>query len=393
MKKIMILGAGRGQVGLYKQSKEMGLHSIAVTIPGDYPALEFADEVAYVDIRDKEAVLNVAREKEIDGIVTSCMDIALATVGFVCDNLNLQGISYEAAKTSTDKFLMKKAFMEKDVRTAKYVRVDKGADPLPLVADFDYPIIVKPVDLAGSRGINIVNSEDGLQQAVDDTMATTAADYCIIEEFLIGTEFSATAFVENGKVVFTLPTGDVRYGDKGEVPGGHYLPYEASEEAGKDFERQISAGIMALGLDNCAVNADVMLVGDDVYILEMTGRMGANCMPELSSIYLGSDMYGMIIKNAIGEDICLDADNIPCRPCYARMIASENAGILEEVILPKMEGCTYSLFKNPGDKVNAFSCTDDYIGQAIAEAETLGKAKERVDAFVDTTIIRLANSN
>ena len=248
MKTIMILGAGRGQVGLYKAAKAMGHKSVAVSIKGDYPGFALADEIDYTDITDAEAVLEAAKRHGADAVVSACVDITIPAVGYVCDKMGLCGISHEAAVTSTNKMLMKKAFEKAGVRTARFVELYKGEDPAEKSSHLRKPLIVKAVDLCGSKGINIVMDGMSLEDAVSATMSETNLDYCIIEEYLDGYEFSATSFIVDGKVLFNLPMGDVRYGKNDEIPAGHYLPFEGDAEIIEDTITQMTNGIYALGL-------------------------------------------------------------------------------------------------------------------------------------------------
>ena len=382
MKNILVLGAGRGQVGLYKAAKEMGHRSVAVSIPGNYPGFALADEIDYTDITDAGAVLEAARRHKADAIVTACVDITVPALAYACDNLGLCGLSYEAAIVCTNKMLMKKAFENCGVQTARFIELMPGDDADAKCAHLNYPLIVKAVDLAGSKGINIVMKGESLSDAVSRTMSETHKDYCIVEEYLDGYEFSATAFVADGKVLFILPTGDVRYGENDEIPAGHYLPFEADPSVIDDTMKQMEGGIKALGLDNCAVNADLMLLDGKVYILEMTGRMGANCMPELSSIYIGYDIYRMIIETALGERSFIHEiteDKRPCRPCFAQMVVSEQAGTLKDITIDDDCNADVLMFSKPGDIIRKFACTNDCVGQVITQAETLECARQKAD--------------
>ena len=119
MKKIIILGAGIYQVPLIKCAKKLGYYSIVCSIEGDYPGFAYADKVYYINTTDKKAVLKVAQEEKVDGIVTAGTDVAVNTIGYVCDKLGLKGLSSASAEMVTDKSLMKKAFNEGGVDVYK----------------------------------------------------------------------------------------------------------------------------------------------------------------------------------------------------------------------------------------------------------------------------------
>ena len=291
MKKIMILGAGIYQVPLIKVAKKRGIYTIVVSRMGDYPGLELADKVYYIDTTDIENILRIAKKERIDGITTTGTDVAVPAIGRVCDELGLKGISFESAMVSCDKVLMKKAFKSNNVRTAGFFYVNIKAnyeEIMQVVEKMGYPVIFKAVDSSGSRGITKVMNENDVIRAWNNVKCNTKHDEFIIEEFIEGEEFGAQAFVQNGRIEFVLPHGDYVFkGDTG-VPIGHYAPYECDYV---EVCEQLSRAIKAMGLDNCAVNADFMLHDGKVYVLEIGARAGATMLAELVSIYYSVDYY------------------------------------------------------------------------------------------------------
>ena len=106
----MILGAGIKQVPLIKTSRKLGIYSIVVSIPGNYPGFELADKVYYENTTDYDKILEIAKEEQIDGVVTAGTDVAVITIGKVCDELNLCGLSFESAQIAANKLLMKSKY-------------------------------------------------------------------------------------------------------------------------------------------------------------------------------------------------------------------------------------------------------------------------------------------
>lgn len=112
MKKIMILGAGIYQVPLIKKAKEMGLYVIVVSIKGNYPGFDLADKCYYENTRNYEEILKIAQNENVDGICTTGTDVAVKTIGYVCEKMNLCGLDIASANKATDKVLMKEAFKQ-----------------------------------------------------------------------------------------------------------------------------------------------------------------------------------------------------------------------------------------------------------------------------------------
>ena len=129
MKKIKILGAGIYQVPLIRTARRMGLYTIVVSIPGDYPGFALADKIYELNTRDKEAILAAAEKEQIDGICTSGTDVAVSTIGYVCEKMHLSGIPYEAAEILTDKAKMKDAFRQGGVSAADGIVIHYTANP------------------------------------------------------------------------------------------------------------------------------------------------------------------------------------------------------------------------------------------------------------------------
>lgn len=392
MKKIMILGAGIYQVPLIETAKRMGLYTIVVSIPGNYPGFTLADKVYYENTVDDEKILEIAREENIDGIITTGTDVCVITIGKVCDALGLSGLSYEAAQVAVDKMLMKTKYEEYGVRTARFRKVLFTDPDVPTtIAGLEFPLIFKSVDSSGSRGIIRVDSYDEFDSAMAYVKENTRKDYFLIEEFIEGEEFGAQAFVYNGEVVFTLPHGDyVFHGDTG-VPIGHFAPYNLDEAVIEDAKKQLAGAVKAMGLDNCAINADFILKDNKTYVLELGGRCGATCLAELVAIYYGFDYYEKILKTALGEDPDFDFGKPPV-PNASHLLMSEKDGIIESQTNhnePNPDIYQVQFDYQPGDEVHKFHVGPHRIGHIITKGKTLEEAQALLFDAMDKVEIKV----
>ncbi len=380
MKKLMVMGAGIYQVPLIKKAKEMGIHTIAVSIPGNYPGFAVADEICHINTVDYDEVLRVAREKKIDGIVTAGTDVAVITIGKVCDEMGLCGLSFEAAKVAADKMLMKERYEACGVRTARYRKVYFEEDVQEAIQDLEYPLIFKAVDSSGSRGITRVNTPADIERAVEAVKKTTRKKYYIVEEFIIGEEFGAQAFVFGGKVQFVLPHGDyVFVGDTG-VPVGHFAPYELDDELLADVYDQTEKAVKAMGLDNCAINADFIMKDHKTYVLEIGGRSGATCLAELVSIYYGYDYYEKIIQAALGIQPEFPQDQAV--PNASKLLMSDRDGVIRSMAnhnAPDERIYEIMFDYTVGDSVKKFHVGPNRIGHVITKGKTLQEATDALD--------------
>ena len=378
MKKIMILGAGIYQVPLIKTARRMGLYTIVVSIPGNYPGFELADKVYYENTVDADKILEIAKEENIDGIITTGTDVAVITIGRVCDELGLCGLSYEAACIAVDKMLMRTKYEEYGVRTARFRQVSFEEDLKSRIEGLNFPLIFKSVDSSGSRGIIRVDSYDEFEEASAYVKDNTRKDYFLIEEFIEGEEFGAQAFVSGGEVRFILPHGDyVFHGDTG-VPIGHFAPYELSPEVIEDAKEQLRGAVKAMKLDNCAINADFILKDDKTYVLELGGRCGATELAELTAIYYGFDYYEKILLTALGNDPDFDISG-PFTPNASHLLMSKKDGVIEtqeDLNAPDENIVEVQFDYKPGDEVHAFRVGPHRIGHIITKGATLQEAQD-----------------
>lgn len=385
-KRLLILGAGRGQLGLYKAAKELGIHTIAGTMPKAHkPCLELADEICYMDISNPDEVEQKAKDLGLDGAATCCLDTGIVSLARLCDKQDLVGLNEEAAIMCGDKYKMKEAFKKYDVNTARHFVVKNEKELKNALDDLQLPIIVKATDLQGSKGIYIAKNEEEAINGFNQTMILTKRDYCIVEEFIEGYEFGAQAFVYDNEVLFVMPHGDETYMSHTAVPIGHYVPLDVKDDVIEKTKIEVKKAIKALGLNNCAVNVDMILKNDEVYIIELTGRVGANCLPELVEINYGIEYYKMIASMAISENP-LDfwsqrsKDN---KAGLARMIIeTKNSGILKEIVNSNKKDddiVEITFFKEENDEIRKFENSNDCIGQVIVKADNIKQCEEKLE--------------
>ena len=331
MDKLMILGASVYQLPLIRTAKRMGLYTIVASIPGDYPGFSDADEVCHVNTTDKEAILEICQREGIRGICTSGTDVAVATIGYVNEQMGLAGISEQAAENACDKFAMKTAFKKGGVAASDFLKVTSIDEACRAADEIGYPVVVKCVDSSGSRGINVVNDKDGIEAAYNEAVKYSRKDYVLIEEKLGGVEIGVDGMVQDGEIILIAPHHKYTYTHNGvTMPAGHSFPYYCTEAVQKEIEKQTTLAVRALGLDNCAFNSDVFVDGENVYIIEMGGRAGATGIPELISIHYGFDFYAKMIENALGQKVDLSSDEDKTK-CMSKLLMSPVDGCISAI--------------------------------------------------------------
>lgn len=390
-KKLLVQGAGRGNLGIMKAAIRNGVYTIVTGLGGDYPCMPLASKNVYADISNPDDILAVAKRERIDGAIICCSDTGLKAIGRCNDTLGLSGLTEQSADISSNKLLMKQRLVENKVRTAKFIKVSCEDELRKINKELNYPLIVKATDLQGSRGIIVVNDSSELKGAFDDVMQLTKKEYCIVEEFITGREFGAQSFVYDGQVLFVLPHGDETYMAKTAVPIGHYMPFELSDDLLLDVESQVRKAISALGFNNCAINVDFIEKDGKAYVIELTGRVGANCLPELTSNYFGFDYYEMILRTALGDSPIPIFENRK-RPMatMSRMIQSLVSGVVKRICIPDNIPGEVHLFVKEGNVVRAFTNSNDAVGEVIVKGLTLPECAEKLNDVLKSIIIEIA---
>lgn len=390
MKKIMILGAGGYQAPLIKTAKEMGLKPLVVGSPGNYPGLKYAHKIFPVNFCDKEAVLKIAEEEHIDAILTSGMDAAVPAIGYVCSKMNLPGITEQSASCVTDKWSMKERFYDGNVRTPYAVKINitGNGDGTPdtvsissVIKDklrtecFCYPFLLKASDNSGSRGIVKVNDEEHLESAILLVTDNTNLDYFLMEAFTGGEELGVEAFIQDNKIHMMLPNGKYIFTGDTNVPIGHFAPCNLSQEVLDDIRVQIQAAVDSCGLNDCPVNADLILSGNQAYIIEIAGRPGATGLPELVSLCNGYNYYEKLIRAALGEHP--DFTPVHNRAAAYRILMPEADGVLKSQsydgeMIPGIEDVHFDF--DAGTSVHKFRNNSHRCGHVLTSGKNLAEA-------------------
>ena len=392
MKKLLVLGASYTQTPLYELSRKIGIKTVAMSIPGPYPGFELADETDMHNIADPDAVLRAARDHHVDGIVTCGLDLGMRAIGAAAEALGLPGPSKEAAAKAANKLLMKEALVAAGVQTAPFCCVHSEDELEAAIRRLHFPVIVKAVDLMGGRGIYRSDTPEEARRNYAKTMSETHQDYCLVEEFIEGEIFGVESMIQHGKILYMEPNNIVTFNGPTPLPLGHSVPYRYQETLGGQIREQVERAVAALGLDNCPINCDFIRRGDKVYVIELTGRSGANGLPEMVGASYGINYYEVLLRIALGEDVSHFFAKRREGAVLASTVYSKRGGTLREIQDDnlKSEWLRQVMFNvKPGDHVNAYTNGRDRLGQVVITAPTLDEAEERLEGVRERIHFRL----
>ena len=283
---------------------------------------------------------------------------------------------------------MRQSFIREGVNTAKFFQVDNEEVLAAALESLKLPVIVKATDLQGSKGIYIAHTQEEAYAGFRAAMELTKKDYCIVEEYIVGWEFGAQAFVYKNEVFFVMPHGDETYMSHTAVPIGHYVPLQEEPLVIAKIEDEVKKAIRAIGLNNCAVNVDMILRDGKVYMIELTGRAGANCLPELVEINFGVAYYKMIAAMALSEnpaELWAGRNKVQQAGLARMMMSKDKAGIIENIYYDGKwteDILEITFFKGVGDTVNRFETSNDCIGQVIVKGNSLEDCQARVSEIM-----------
>lgn len=301
MKKIAIIGAALFQEPLILKAKEMGLETHVFAWEAGDPGEKMADFFYPISIREKDEILEKCREIGIDGIISIASDLAMDTVNYVADRMGLAGNSLEATRISTNKHDMREAFERNGDPSPRSILADENTDPASI--DIDFPVIVKPTDRSGSRGVKIVESAEELQAAIDFALGESFEKKAVAEEFALGDEYSVEYISCRGKHYLLAVTEKTTSGAPWFIEMSHIQPAPISEERRQRIKEVSDHALDTLQLRDGAAHIELKVDSDEnVKIIEIGGRMGGGFIgSDLVPLSTGYDFVGEVIKVAMGE--------------------------------------------------------------------------------------------
>jgi biotin carboxylase len=281
VKTVLILGGGIMQVPAVRIARQKGWRVVVADGNENVVARAMCDSFERVDLKDKEGMLQLARRLSagggLDGVFTAGTDFS-ATVAWVCERLGLPGISYQTAQRATDKFLMRTAFQAAGVPIPRFMGVSVEDDLSRLAPAFPFPVVVKPVDNMGARGVRRIDSLEQLAAALRAAVALSRSGRAIVEEFMDGPELSLDAIVYRGRITICgVADRHIRFPPYF-VEMGHTMPTALETEQVEAAERVFSEGIRALEIDNGAAKGDIKLSSSGPMVGEIAARLSGGYM-------------------------------------------------------------------------------------------------------------------
>lgn len=390
MKRLLMLGGSLYQTFAIKEAKRLGYYVITADYLPSNPGHKYADEYHNVSTTDKEAVLKLAKELEVDGVVAYASDPAAPSAAYVCEKMGLPTSPYKSVEILSNKDLFRQFLQENGFNCPKAMGFTRYEDALNHIDEFTLPVMVKPVDSSGSKGINKMTEKSQLKAFVEDALHYSRGKRFLIEEFIVkkGHQISGDAFSVDGKLVFHC-LGNEFYDpncDKDFAPLGECWPFQMDHKYIEDLEEQLQRAMSLLDMKSNAYNVEAIVGEDDkVYLLELGARSGGSLIPQVTECATGVNMVTWVIQAAAGDPIDLSVlegrKEMPIKGYWSNyMVHSDKTGKFQSISFdPEFEKNHLVDFVNDlkvGDEVHRFRDAQDCIGEFILKYESMDQMFE-----------------
>jgi biotin carboxylase len=388
MKTVLFVGAGRHQRRAIRRARELGLRVAAIDRSAEAPGLAEADVSQIADFGD---AVEAARRLAPDGVLTVASDRAVTVVAAIAEAMGLPGIGPETARRATNKVAMRLALAGAGVPQPRFAAVRTVDDARAAADEIGLPLVVKPADSAGQRGLSLVRDADDLEAGLADALAESQAGEAIVEQFLGGVEVNCLAVARGGDVdVLTLSDRRRPDGAGFGVCLAHVFPATIDAEAAAEAERVAAAAVRAIGLQDSVAYPQLLVSADGVRLVEIAARVPAGLMDEVARIGIGVDLVHVALLQALGEPV---PDELlrPSgqQPLAIRFLTAE-PGPLPAGVFRSLNGLdrvaaapgvvATDWYRTSGVAIRPPRIDGDRHGYVIAVGETDGEALARADA-------------
>ena len=386
-KKLMLLGGIRYLLPVIKAAHEQGYHVITADYLPDNIAHKYSDEYVNVSIIDKEAVLKVAREKQIDGIMSFGVDPGVVAASYVQNKMGLPSFGpFESVEIlqNKDKF---RAFLQKhgfNVPMAK--GFDNIEDAMSESYWYPWPVIVKPTDSAGSKGVTRVDSIEELRPALEYAMRHSISGHIIVEEFIekSGCSSDTDSFSADGRLTFVSFCAQRFDVDATNpyTPAAYSWPSTFTKEQEEYLTSEIQRLITLLGMKTAVYNIETRIgTNGKPYIMELTPRGGGNRLCEMLRYATGVDLITAITRAMVGDPI-EGIEQKSYNGHWAEIILhADKNGVFDHLEIANSipaEIVEEDLWVKKGDKVESFEGANNAIGTLVLKFQNAEDLEEAI---------------
>lgn len=374
-KTILLLGGSRQQIPAIECARRLGHRTVLCDYLRDNPGQHFADKYYEASTTDFDAIMRIAKVENIDGIVAYASDPAAPTAAYVAERLGLPGQPYESIRILTNKELYRNFLKRHGFYTPKAMAFNCAHAAGEALQEFRLPVIIKPVDSCGSKGVALLQEPKDLVVCATEALKYSRVGRFIVEERVDreGFQIAGDGFSVDGKLIFRC-FGDDHFDSSNInpfIPIAASFPTMWSHTHQKYVHNEIQRLLNKLGLQTGAYNFDIILdSAQRVYLMEIGPRNGGNYIPQVIRYATTVDLVQATIEASLEEGGCL----VQMRECsgawcyYA--LHNRCGGVLCDVVISDLQGGavieTHMMYKE-GELVPAFRKSNDALGIVILQ--------------------------
>ena len=376
----MLLGGLRYLLPVIEEAHKLGIYVITADYLPNNIAHKYSDEYCNVSIIDKDAVLKAAQELKIDGILSHAVDPGVVSAAYVAEKMGLPfQCSYKAACILQDKSLFRKFLTENGFNCPKAKGYDNAEDALKDIDYFNWPVIVKPVDSAGSKGVTKVENKSELRKAIEFSLSESHNGHFIVEDFLEkdGLSAGSESFVVNGKLLYNGFYD--QYFDNEAVnpyaPSAEIWPSAKDSVYLAEIRSELQRLFTLLNIRTGLFNVEWRVCKNGkTYLMEVSPRAGGNRLAEMLNYAADVNIIEAEVRKAVG----LPVQNIH-EPNYKghfaiQVLHSDKAGLFEKIeideVFHKKHLLEEEIRVSPNDKVAPFTGANASIGTLFLRFDT-----------------------
>ncbi|GJG66138.1 carbamoyl-phosphate-synthetase [Prevotella lacticifex] len=388
MKKLMLFGGLRYLLPVIEAAHQQGYYVITCDYLPHNIAHKYSDEYVDVSIVDKEAVLKVAREKKIDGIMSFAVDPGVITASYVQNEMGLPSFGpYESVCILQNKDRFRAFLTEHGFNVPKAKGFGSMDEALAAKDWYPWPVIVKPTDSAGSKGVSRVDRFEDLKPALEDAFEHSISGRVIVEEFIEkqGCSSDSDSFSLDGGLVFTSFSAQRfdRDATNEYVPAAYSWPSTFTDDQEAYLKSELQRLLTLLHMQTSVYNIETRIgTNGKQYIMEVSPRGGGNRLAEMARMGTGVDIITACVRAAVGDSVPTIEQKTFDGHWAEVILHSEKTGKFKQLnispeVVPYIKQT--DLWVKPGDTVNTFRGANDTIGTLVMRFDTEKKLLDAMD--------------
>lgn len=379
-KAILIFGVGELQLSIINRANAMGLFTVGIDPCEDACAREACQAFEVVGGQDFEGTLAVAKKYNISAVVTAATDKPLVMMARIAEVLNLPFYSVETAQWSTDKYQMKQRFIEGGVPCAQGRLVHSAGE----AKDLFFPVICKPRDNSGSRGVKLCRDVNELQECIDEALDNSKLDTVLVEEFIEGREFSIETLHYDGKSEVIQFTEKKTTAFPYNVELGHKQPANLTDNEHQQIRDIISKIAACMHFENCPSHTELKVNDRGIFVIETSPRLGGDYITStLTPLSTGINLEDQLLHIALGEKVDITSGHVDkaSAVCFLSLPEGKVTAIDAQIseVTSWANVYDFNLKLRLGDKIGKITSSLNRYGQFVVT----GKSREEIDGLVE----------